>query len=147
MSNNEVEIKLDEKKFKKLMDLVHLGCSVVSSVGLKLDSDYLKVMDNVLSKAAGIKGLKKYIIEAGGMAVPSKELENDNEKALEKYEEHILLEKLVDEFTMRDLRKEIGFFGALKLKGEEMDEEYEKRAEQYREEFRRRGIERLVVKE
>ena len=130
-----MELKLTQKQFRRLLDLVYIGNWVLNSTrGNDRFADY----DNLESK---IFSLSPALSEPwNGTVVPSRAYaEGGIHEAIAYYEDNVFYEILAEELSRRDMDyPEIS---------EENYDEIVGRMQQYMEEFQVSGVDRLVLEE
>ena len=135
-----MELKLTQKQFRRLLDLVYIGNWVLNSTR---GNDRFQVYDDLESKLFSLcrdNGMKVLVQDWEGIPVPSKAYaEGGIHEAIAFYEDNVFYQILAEELSRRDMNyPEIN------------DENYEEiigRMNQYMSEFETSGVDRLVLED
>ena len=99
-----MELKLTQKQFRRLLDLVYIGNWVLNSTrGDDRIRDYDQVESLVFSHCLG-RGMEKLTELYEGELIPSRAFADGGiHEAIEQYEDTIFYELLAEELALRDL--------------------------------------------
>ena len=134
-----MEIKLTQKQYRRLLDLVYIGNWVLNSTR---DDDRIKEYDEVESRVFAHcldHGMTKLVQLYEGELIPSRAFaEGGIHEAIMAYEDAIFFEILAEELALRDA-EELGGHNA------QDQEEVMARMEQYLGEFEEHGTDHITV--
>ena len=135
-----MEIKLTQKQFRRLLDLVYIGNWVLNSTR---GEDRFQIYDDMESKLFSLareQGMKVLAQDWEGTVVPSKAYaEGGIHEAIAYYEDNVFYQILAEELSRRDMNYP-----------EITDENYAEivgRMERYMSEFEISGVDRLILEE
>ena len=135
-----MEIKLTQKQFRRLLDLVYIGNWVLNSTrGNDRFADY----DNLESKLFGMckgTGMQILVEDWNDTTIPSKAYEEGGiQEAIAYYEDNVFYQILAEELSRRDM-------GYAEITEDNYDEVV-RRMESYMGEFQQSGLDRLVLED
>ena len=135
-----MEIKLSEKQFRRLLDLVYIGNWVLNSTR---GEDRFQIYDDMESKLFALareNGMKVLAQDWEGTVVPSKAYaEGGIHEAIAYYEDNVFYQILAEELSRRDMNYP-----------EITDENYAEivgRMDRYMSEFEISGVDHLILEE
>lgn len=135
-----MEIKMTEKQFRRLLDLVYIGNWILNSTR---GDDRFEDYDRIESKLFGLcrgTGMQALVEQWDGQAVPSQAYtEGGIHEAIAYYEDNVFYEILAEELSRRDMEYP-----------DITDENYDEivtRMDRYMDEFESSGVDHLVLEE
>ena len=132
-----MDIKLSEKEFRRLLDMVYIGNWILNSTraGDRF-IDYDIVESKLFAKCAEC-GMEELMDFSSGAVFPSRAFENGGiHEAISDYEDAVFYDILAEELAIRDM----GYDSA-----EENKDELERRIDEYLDEFEANGIDNLII--
>jgi len=133
-----MDIRLTEKEFRRLIDLVYVGNWIMNSVREEdRFEDYDRLEEKIFSFCEDC-GMKVLVDRIGGHFYPSRAyVEGGIHEAIMDYEDAVFFEILAEELARRDMNFE-------PVTAENMDE-LNSRMDEYISEFEKNGVENLSV--
>ena len=135
-----MEVKMTEKQFRRLLDMVYIGNWVLNSArGADRIRDYDQVESLMFSQCL-LHDMPDLVDVVRGVAVPSRAFhEGGIHEAIMAYEDTVFYEILAEELARRDM-------DYAPISNQNYDELIE-RMDEYMEEFERNGTDRLQVED
>ncbi|MCP3026807.1 hypothetical protein [Halobacillus sp. A5] len=142
----KINLELDEKQYKTLVEAVFLGTWMVNSTKLELDEDFEEIREKILSKYKDA-GLQEKINYQDAFEVHDLQTDYERElfeKYVDEYEEFSFWDMLIEKLSEKQLKEEYGDLSA--PLSDDMIERRLQIEEELGDELEERGITNLELK-